>query len=139
MKPVEVVYWDTSAVLSVFLQDIHTPEARICLTKNAEHLTSSLTLAKFNACIARLERDGHLTALLSHATIQAFHQGPWRRLNMNPDPDLLWPLARRTRLRGADLWHLGLTATLQRDLPEVTLLTFDQALRTAALAEGLGP
>lgn len=132
-----VVYWDTSAVISVLLQDVHTMDARGWLKKKAEHLTSSLTSAEFYACIARMERDGYLTAPLADATVQAFDHGPWRRLAATPDPGLLWSLARRSLLRGPDLWHLALTATLQRDLPEIVLLTFDTSLQAAASAEGL--
>lgn len=138
--PLALMYWDTSAVISVLLQDIHTADARNWLTKNpVEHLTSGLTSAEFHACIARLEREGHLTAPLADATILAFEQGPWRRLDAVPDPTILWPLARRSQLRGADLWHLALAVTLKRDLPEITLLTYDSALGIAALAEGLVP
>jgi hypothetical protein len=40
-------------------------------------------------------------------------------------------------LRGADLWHLALAKTLQADLPELGLVTFDEALAEAAVGEGL--
>lgn len=135
--PQEVAYWDTSAVLSSLIQDAHSQEARHWLTRDAVHLVSSLAGAEFHACIARLLREGHLTPPLAQATVQAFEQGPWRRITAGPDPEHFWPLSCRHRLRGADLWHLALAITLQQDLPEIGMLTFDAALGEAARLEGL--
>lgn len=135
--PKEIVYWDTSAVLSCLIQDAHSHEARRWLTGDAVHLVSSLAGAEFHACIARLLREGHLTPPLAQATVQAFEQGPWRRITTGPDPELFWSLSCRHRLRGADLWHLALAITLQHDLPEMEMLTFDTMLAEAARLEGL--
>lgn len=46
-------------------------------------------------------------------------------------------LASKWPLRGADLWHLAAAKTLQKDLPELTVLTFDNRLYVAALGEKL--
>ena len=46
-------------------------------------------------------------------------------------------LASKWPLRGADLWHLATAKTLQKDLPELTVLTFDNRLYVAALGEKL--
>jgi hypothetical protein len=43
----QVYYWDTSAVLSALLQDIHSQEALDLLEREAVHLTSTLTGAEF--------------------------------------------------------------------------------------------
>ena len=135
----EVVYWDTSAVLSALLSDIHTARARAWLARDAVHLVSTLTGAEFHACVARLRREGHLAPPLAEATVQAFEQGPWRRILTGPDPDLFWPLSCRSRLRGADLWHLALAVSLQKDLPEIVMVSFDAMLHAAAVSEGLTP
>ena len=132
-----VLYWDTSAILSSLLQDVHTSEARGRLRSDQVHLASSLAGSEFHACLARLERDGHLSPSATDATAEAFAQGPWRRLTLIPDAGLFRPLASRPHLRGADLWHLALTVSLRTELPEITLLTYDSALRSAAVAEGL--
>lgn len=58
---------------------------------------------------------------------------------MDPDWTCFPQLAERQRLRGADLWHLALALTLRQDLPELVLLTFDDTLQTAAVAEGIAP
>lgn len=133
----EVHYWDTSAVLSAFLQDVHTPLARDWLEQSAVNLVSSLTGSEFHACLARLERDGHLTTPLAEATIKAFDHGPWRRIDLSPDWRFYRDLAVRYRLRGADLWHLAVVLSLRQDLPTIKLLTFDVAMQTAATEEGL--
>jgi predicted nucleic acid-binding protein len=41
-------------------------------------------------------------------------------------------LASQRPLRGADLWHLATAITLQKDIPELVLLTFDKKLKLAA-------
>jgi predicted nucleic acid-binding protein len=135
--PTEVIYWDTSAILSALLQDIHTPEARTYLERPAVHLVSSLAGAEFHACLARLQRDGHLAATLAQATCLAFDQGPWRRITMEPSWELFPTLSSRYQLRGADLWHLAMASSLRPDLPEIVLLTFDNALSAAAIGEGM--
>ena len=50
----EVIYWDTSAVLSALLQDVNSAAASAWLARDAVHLVSSLAGAEFHACIARL-------------------------------------------------------------------------------------
>jgi hypothetical protein len=40
-------------------------------------------------------------------------------------------------LRGADLWHLASAKTLQEELPELILLTFDDQLMNAVTGERL--
>ena len=136
---IEVIYWDTSAILSALLQDTHTPVARSHLGRKGVHLVSSLAGAEFHACIARLLRDGHLVATSAQATLLAFEQGPWRRITTLPSWELYPALSSRYHLRGADLWHLALTLSLRPDLPEISLLTFDNALFAAAAGEGLAP
>jgi predicted nucleic acid-binding protein len=46
-------------------------------------------------------------------------------------------LASNWSLRGADLWHLAAAKTLQCELPELLLLTFDQRLYHAAAGENI--
>jgi hypothetical protein len=46
-------------------------------------------------------------------------------------------LSSRYPLRGADLWHLAAAKSLQEELPELRLLTFDQRLMEAAQGEGI--
>jgi predicted nucleic acid-binding protein len=71
------------------------------------------------------------------ATVAALNSGRWRRVTTGPDPSLLRSLALRSQLRGADLWHLALAATLRVDLLELRLLTFDARMQRAAVSEGV--
>jgi hypothetical protein len=75
---------------------------------------------------------------MAEATVQAYEQGPWRRITREPGAELFGPLSRRCRLRGSDLWHLAMALSLQPDLPELTVITFDAQLRNASEAVGLG-
>jgi hypothetical protein len=116
---------------------VHTADARFKHSTKAAHLVSSLICAEFFACISRLERAGHLSNSTAATLVQAFEQGPWLRINASPDPQLFAPLAAQARLRGADLWHLGLVLSLQSDLPEIAMLTYDDQLKEAANAAGV--
>jgi hypothetical protein len=58
-------------------------------------------------------------------------------LNLIPDWDKIKSLSQKWPLRGANLWHLAAAKTLQKRLPELRLLTFDNRLSVAAMGEGL--
>lgn len=45
--------------------------------------------------------------------------------------------SRKWSLRGADLWHLATAKSLQNELPELVLLTFDSSLERSAEGEGM--
>lgn len=132
-----VLYWDASAVLSALFKDQHSETAWNLARTEGIHLLSSLGAAEVHAVIARIEREGVLAPVLVAAAREAFALGPWRRVYMHPDWQFLEQLASRWPLRGADLWHLALAKTIQQELHEVRLLTFDQRLAAAAAGEQL--
>jgi predicted nucleic acid-binding protein len=132
-----VVYWDSSAVLSALFRDKRSEEATARIRGPAVHLLSSLAWAEVHAVVARLERERVLATVLVNAAREALEGGPWRRVNALPDWKLVQSLSSRWPLRGADLWHLAAAKSLQVDLPELTLFTFDARLVTAAQGEGL--
>lgn len=134
---VPVLYWDASAVISVLFRDEHSDTAWTLARQDGVHILSTLAAAEVHAVIARIERERILADVLVQAARQAFASGPWRRLNMQPTWELFEQYAARWPLRGADLWHLALAKTLQLELPEVRLLTFDRRLAIAAVGEGL--
>ncbi|MCF6291736.1 MAG: type II toxin-antitoxin system VapC family toxin [Desulfobacterales bacterium] len=127
-----VIYWDTSAVLSLLFTDTHSKTAHQWQRAPGLHLISSLAHAEACAVIARLSRNKIIPASLADQALGALEHGIWRRIIALPDWDAVRDLARDTPLRGADLWHLGLSVTLRRDLPELRLLSFDARLREAA-------
>ena len=134
-----VVYWDTSAVLSVLFRDEHSETATARARDRSAHLLSSLAWTEAHAVIARIEREEALSSVLVESARDVLEDGPWRRVNVSPDWTLAGELARKWQLRGADLWHLCAAKTLQFDLPELQLLSFDGMLTISAQGEGLAP
>lgn len=132
-----VVYWDSTAVLSVLLKDHHTEEARRWARKDGLHLMSTLAYTETCAVIFRMQKERILINALVEASLKALDGGVWRHLNAGPDWRIVRPLASKWSLRGANLWHLATAKTLKEQLQEAILLTFDTRLQTAALGEGL--
>jgi predicted nucleic acid-binding protein len=132
-----VLYWDTSALLSLFFADEHSGQARKCENSGTVHLLSSLAHAEASAVIARITRAGMLDPDSAATVHTAMTSSPWRVLNGLPDRLLVTELSRKWPLRGADLWHLAMAVSLKRDLPEISMLTFDACLLEAAVGEGL--
>ncbi|HEV2953533.1 MAG TPA: type II toxin-antitoxin system VapC family toxin [Candidatus Dormibacteraeota bacterium] len=133
---IPVLYWDSSAVLSVLVADVHSKQATKTIGRPGTHLISTLGYAEVLAVIARLVREGHLPGVIADATREVVRTGPWRRLALQPDWASIDGLSAGWPLRGADLWHLATVATLSRELPELRMMTFDARLTVAA--EGLG-
>lgn len=132
-----LLYWDSSAILSVLLEDERSDLASQWLQADFVHLASTLAWAEVQAVIARLRRAGELSEEAAAQAVSHFEQGPWGLLLASPGKDHIRALAPRWRLRGADLWHLALARTLQEILPGVRFVTFDLRLMEAAAGEGL--
>lgn len=132
-----VVYWDASAVLSALFKDAHSDEAISWSRREGVHLISSLSYSEVNAVISRIGRERLLADVLINAAYEALEEGPWRQLYLIPDWDRFKSLANKWPLRGADLWHLAAAKTLQKRIPELYLLTFDNRLMVAAMGEDL--
>jgi predicted nucleic acid-binding protein len=132
------IYWDASAVLSVLFEDSHSLPARDWAERKGFHFISTLSYAETCTVIARMRRDRLLADILTEAALEALGQGPWRRLHIGPQWGMIHSLALKWALRGADLWHLAMAKSLQEQLPELVLLTFDDKLDVAARGEGLG-
>ena len=137
MKEDVVIYWDTSAIISTLFTDINTGIAVKHLKKPGLHLVSSLGVAETYAVLNRMQREGHIRKSLFLEVTDMFEEGRWRGLNINPEKKDIKGIAKKWTLRGADLWHLASAKTLQKELPELSFLTFDQKLLEAAKGEGL--
>jgi len=131
------VYWDSSSILSVLFKDTHSKEALTWFRKNGVHLISTLGYTEVCAVISRIEREKLLADILIDIAFKALKTGQWRYLNMWPEWEKLKALSQKWSLRGAHLWHLATAITLQNQIPELTLLTFDNRLGIAAKGEGL--
>jgi predicted nucleic acid-binding protein len=133
-----VIYWDTSAVISVLFKDDHSAQAHLFAGREGLHLISCLGYAEACAVITRIQREGALADILVKAAFEVLETGPWRRLHLSPAWEDLRELSAKWPLRGADLWHLAAAKRAQTELPELVLLTFDDRLKSASEGEGLG-
>ncbi|MBE0461385.1 MAG: type II toxin-antitoxin system VapC family toxin [Candidatus Aminicenantes bacterium] len=130
-----VIYWDSSSILSALFKDSHSKEALSWSQKEGVHLISTLSYAEVCAVISRIKRERLLADLLIDAAFEVLDTGPWRRLNVWPEWDMFKSLSVKWPLRGADLWHLATAKTLQKQIPELFLLTFDTKLERATKGE----
>lgn len=132
-------YWDASAVLSTLFKDSHSDDALMWARKDCVHFISTLAYAEVCAVIARMKREKILSDPLVKVSFDSLEQGPWRRLSIQPDWEVTKALSDQWRLRGGDLWHLATAITLQTDLPELIMITFDLRLLEASAGENLVP
>ena len=132
----DVVYWDSSAVLSVLLRDAHSDTALAYIRRPDVHILSTLAWAEVHAVMARHLREGTPDSEVSRAS-GALERVGWRHLRTGPSRAHVSTLARRWSLQGADLWHLATARTIADEV-RVSVLTFDRALDEAANGEGMG-
>jgi hypothetical protein len=84
-----------------------------------------------------MKRESMLTDVLFQSAHEVLDRGPWRRISVSPGWAIIRDLSKKHSLRGADLWHLAAAVSLAIEFPELSLLTFDQRLMTAAEIESL--
>ena len=135
-RPPVLLYWDSSAILSLVALHPRRGEAIAWSRARSVHLLSTLAWAEVNAGLARLRRESGSTEVVQSAR-DALDRVPWHRLPDPPEWEVITSLAATWPLRGADLWHLALAKTLQQERPELRLLSFDDRLSKAAAGEGL--
>ena len=132
-----VIYWDSSALLSALFKDDKSRRAKAIAEQDALHLLTTLAYAEVITVISRMKREHILTEVLVQSAHEILDRGPWRRISISPEWPMIRRLAAKHALRGADLWHLATAMTLKREFPELSLLTFDKRLKTAAELEEL--
>ncbi|MDH5467386.1 MAG: PIN domain-containing protein [Candidatus Aminicenantes bacterium] len=135
-KPV-AVYWDPTSVLSALFQDPNSELARSMSKKEGVHLLSALCYAEVSAVLSRIKKRRSINDILVEVAFEALKNGPWRQLNIWPEWSILMALSTKRPLKAVNLWHLASAKTLQKQIPELTILTFDEELRAAAEEEGL--
>jgi predicted nucleic acid-binding protein len=133
----QVIYWDSSAILSALFTDAHSKTAKNRADTKGLHFISTLVNAEVSAVIARMQRQHVLVETLVNAAFEVLDQGPWRRIYTWPEWEIVRALSAKWPLRGADLWHLATAITLRKEFPELTFLTFDKRLKNAANGEAL--
>lgn len=130
-----VLYWDASAVLSVLLEDAHSATAQGYARKKGVHFLSSLAATEVCAVLRRMKHEGALTDILHKSAIAVLENGPWRRLSIQPEWNVIKEISSGHVLKGADLWHLAAVKSLKAELPEVQIITFDKQLLAASRKE----
>jgi predicted nucleic acid-binding protein len=137
LKSPFVVYWDSSSILSALFRDSHSKKAKEFAGKEGVHLLSTLAYAEVCSVIHRIRRERLLADVLIDAAFEVLETGPWRHLNIWPEWKHTKTLSSKWPLRGADLWHLASAKTLQKQIPELILFTFDSKLKAAADGENI--
>lgn len=132
-----VIYWDASALLSYLFRDSHSEEVLKKARQKGVHLLTALTVAEVYTTVNRIYREQHLSEALMESIFDLLESGPWSKLNIVPDGTALKDLARKWPLKGSVLWHLATAKTLQREFPELMILTFDRELAHASKGESL--
>lgn len=134
MKNQHVFYWDTSAIVSLFVRDNHSEKIGGYFGLKGINLLSSLTIAETFSVLARANNPD-LAKIKAELISDIAHGREWGLTHVIPANQLLLELSNLYRLRGADLWHLAVAVTLKQDFPQITLLTFDNELAEAANGE----
>ena len=137
VKRAQVIYWDSSAVLSALFTDSNSRAAQKWSGAKGVHFVSTLTFAEVSAVIHRMQRERFLSATLSQAAFEVLDNGYWRRISTRPKWSVIRSLSGKFPLRGADLWHLATAKSMQGEFPELYLLSFDKRLIEAAKSEDL--
>ena len=132
-----VIYWDASAILSILVEDKHSAEAIKIEKRKGIHLASTLGFAETYAVLKRMNHENVLTDVLYATVLESLEDSVIRRINVQPDWKIMQELSTRHVLKGADLWHLAAVKTIQPELPEVSVLSFDKQLSNAARKEGV--
>jgi len=132
-----VIYWDSSALLSYLFKDSYSDIATEKARQKGVHLVTTLTIAEVYTVISRVKRDRLLPDFMIDSLFDMIEYGPWSRLNIVPDTTSLREVASKWPLRGAGLWHLATAKTLQKEFPELMIMTFDRDLARASKGEKL--
>ncbi len=132
-----VIYWDSTALLSYLFKDRYSERVKARLHQRGVHLLTALAVAEVYTVISRIQRERLLPDIVIESIYEMLESGPWSRLNIVPDSTAMKMLACKWPLQGTGLWHLATAKTLQREFPELMILTFDRELARASEGENL--
>ena len=136
-KNVQVIYWDSSAILSALFTDRNSGTAQKWSGAKGVHFVSTLTFAEVSAVIYRMQRERLISKTWGQAAFEVLDNGPWRRISTWPQWEIIRSLSAKHPLCGADLWHLATAKSMYAEFPELCLLSFDKRLIRAAERESL--
>lgn len=130
-----VLYWDTSAILPLLIEDIHTTKSIAATQQTRINFVSSLGVAEILGILSRIPSDQG--SIKREEFLTDLQKSYWNLISEQPEITNLYSLSKNYKLRGADLWHLGVLIGLKRELPEIQMITFDQELGLAATKENI--
>lgn len=135
-----MIFWDSSAVVPLLLDEASTPEVQELHASDAAMLVWWGTSVECLSAIARRERDAALPRPMVRRARLALGDlaGTWNEILPSEEVrEHAGRLVLRHRLRGADAFQLGAALTWTRSRPRRHLFaTFDERLSAAALGEG---
>lgn len=135
------VYFDSSALLKLYLPEPGSNDLDRALEGRDDLLASDLTVTEIVSALARRVRDGELSpeqARVVHRSLVAgLDTGPYGHVDLDRgvhrDAERLLLDRRDVNLRAADALHLALAISARAG----TIATFDRRLGAAARAVGL--
>lgn len=126
-----VTFWDTSALLALLFEEVHSPRAKAANDQTDSYLAwrwieveARLGTGRRNANPIQLD---FLDRWLNNAEYTNFPED---------DYPALIELGLRHKLRAADAGHLHSFLQVRRLFPEIVFVCFDDALTAAAKADG---
>lgn len=135
-----MIFWDTSAVVPLLVQEVNTPVAQAVARRDGDLLVWWGTPVEILSAVARREREGGMSAAdadTARETIRGLISEWSEVLAGDRVREFASRLLRRHPLRAADALQLGAALTWAQGQPEKrTFFTFDERLAGAARREG---
>ena len=134
-------YWDTSALVKQFIQEIGTDEALALRSDPPPHATATIAYTETFSAFRRRVRESALKESQYHEVVRRFLQDWSAYVRINLDESILErsrALLERYPLRTLDSIHLASAIELQDQLNEPSVvISADNQLLRASTAEGL--
>ena len=134
-------YWDTSALVKQFIEEVGTDEAIALRADTPPHATATIAYTETFSALRRRVREAVLGESQCHEVVRRFLQEWPAYVRVNLDESILGrsrALLERYPLRALDAIHLASAIELQDHLDEPSvLISADIQLLRAATAEHL--
>lgn len=134
-------YWDTSAFVKQFIQEVGTDDVLALRADAPPHATATITYTETFSAFRRRVREAALKEPHYHEVVRRFVQEWPAYVRINLDDSILGrsrTLLERYPLRTLDTIHLASALELQEQLHEPSvLISADAQLLRAAMAEHL--
>ena len=134
-----ILYLDTSALVKIFVEEVHSAEVRTAARLAGFCATSRIAYVEFLAALARREREG-LEPKAAQGIRATFEAG-WADVMVVEISRTISvraaALARTHALRAYDAVHLACAQEIQETTADLVFACFDDRLNQAASAQGM--